>query len=73
MPQNTSYDNIFLNLKSIMSTIVIYGQPEPSKTLVESIPVKKGKKLATTQIPAHITWEDLMGLSWDLFDKGDEI
>jgi len=25
-------------------------QPEPSKTLVESIPVKKGKKLATIQV-----------------------
>jgi len=56
-----------------MSTILIHRQPEPSKILVKSVPVKKGKKLTTLQTPVQLTWEDLMGLSWDLFDKGDEI
>ncbi|MCE9651623.1 MAG: hypothetical protein K8Q89_00970 [Nitrosarchaeum sp.] len=73
MPQNTSYDNIFLNSKSIMSTILTHRQPEPSKILVDSIPVKKGEKLVTKQSPMQFTCEDLIGLTWVLFDKGDEI
>jgi len=56
-----------------MSTILIHRQPEPSKILVESMPVKKGKKLTTVQSSTQLTWEDLMGLSWDLFDKGDDL
>ena len=33
-------------------------QPEPTKILVESIPVEEGRKLYQKQI----TWEDLRGL-----------
>lgn len=34
--------------------------PEPTKTLVSSIPVKEGEKLMN-----NISWEDLRGLSWE--------
>jgi len=71
MPQTSIYDNIFVKQKPIMSTIVIQRQPEPSETLVQSIPVKKGKTLQTIQNP-EFKWEDLAGLSWILFDNGDE-
>ncbi|PIY88733.1 MAG: hypothetical protein COY74_07665 [Nitrosopumilales archaeon CG_4_10_14_0_8_um_filter_34_8] len=71
MPQNIIYDNIFVNQKYIMSTILIQRQPEPLETLVKSIPVKKGETLQTTQSP-KFNWEDLAGLSWILLDKGDE-
>jgi len=55
-----------------MSTIVIQRQPEPTKTLVQSIPVKKGETLQT--IPnTQFRWEDLAGLSWTLLDDGDEL
>ncbi len=70
MPQMTNYDNIFVNQKYIMSTILMQRQPEPSKTLVKSIPVKKGETLQTIQ--SQIKWEDLAGLSWIILDKGDE-
>lgn len=54
-----------------MSTIVIQRQPEPSEMLVKSIPAKKGKTLQTIQ-NQEFKWEDLAGLSWILFDNGDE-
>jgi len=34
-------------------------QPEPTKILVESIPVKEGGKLLMNN-----SWEDLRGLTW---------
>lgn len=54
-----------------MSTIVIQRQPEPSEMLVKNIPAKKGKTLQTIQ-NQEFKWEDLAGLSWILFDNGDE-
>lgn len=57
-----------------MSTIQVTKawQPEPTKNLVESNPVKEGKKLSIVDntVPARSTFcaEDLMGLSWVLFD-----
>jgi len=71
MPQTSIYDNIFVNQKPIMSTVVIQRQPEPSEMLVKSIPAKKGEMLQTIQNP-EFKWEDLAGLSWILFDNGDE-
>lgn len=54
-----------------MSTILMQRQPEPTKTLVQSIPVKKGEMLQTISSP-QLRWEDLVGLSWTLLDDGDE-
>lgn len=71
MPQISIYDNIFVNQKLIMSTIMIQRQPEPLEMLVKSIPVKKGKTLQKIQNP-EFKWEDLAGLSWILLDEGDE-
>ena len=57
-----------------MSTILVTKkwQPKPTKSLVESNPVKEGKKLsAVDNLPqkgSHLCAEDLMGLSWVLFD-----
>ncbi|EPA05437.1 hypothetical protein [Candidatus Nitrosarchaeum limnium] len=54
-----------------MSTIIVQRQPEPTKTLVQSIPVKKGETLQMPNI--QFRWEDLAGLSWTLLDDGDEL
>jgi hypothetical protein len=56
-----------------MSTIQMTKewQPEPTESLVERNPVKKGKNLSTVGIKvlnSHFCAEDLMGLSWVLFD-----
>jgi hypothetical protein len=57
-----------------MSTIQVTKnwQPKPSESLVESLPVKEGKKLSTednlAQKGTHLCVEDLMGLSWVLFE-----
>ena len=57
-----------------MSTIQVAKkwQPKPTKSLVESNPVKEGKKLSAvdnlTQKGSHLRAEDLMGLSWVLFE-----
>ena len=57
-----------------MSTILVTKkwQPKPTKILVESDPVKEGKKLSAVdnlaQKGSHLGAEDLMGLSWVLFD-----
>ena len=51
----------------VMSTIQIQKewQPFPAKNLVESSPVKKGKKLETNLITRQNTDAmDMMGLSW---------
>ena len=44
------------------------GQPEPTKILVESIPVEEGRKLSTfnekLKSVQGCTWEDLRGLSF---------
>jgi hypothetical protein len=62
-----------------MSTIQVTKnwQPKPSENLVEGLPVKEGKKLSTVDALAQkrtpLCAEDLMGLSWVLFeDLGDE-
>ena len=58
-----------------MSTIQVAKewQPKPTKSLVESLPVKEGKKLLTVENAAlkrsHLCAEDLMGLSWVLFEN----
>ena len=58
----------------VMSTIQVAKewQPKPTKSLVESLPVKEGKKLSTVDKEApkrsHLCAEDLMGLSWVLFN-----
>jgi len=57
-----------------MSTIQMTKawQPEPIKNLVENNPVKEGKNISTMDkdVPkkAHFCAEDMMGLSWTLFD-----
>ncbi len=57
-----------------MSTIqsTIEWQPKPTTSLVESNPVKEGKKLSTLDQNSlkrsHLCAEDLVGLSWVLFD-----
>jgi hypothetical protein len=57
-----------------MSTIQVTKnwQPKPSESLVESLPVKEGKKLSTednlVQKGSYLCAEDLMGLSWVLFE-----
>lgn len=56
-----------------MSTIQVTKewQPEPTKSLVESNPVKDGKNISTANkeiLNSHFCAEDLMGLSWVLFD-----
>lgn len=56
-----------------MSTIQVTKnwQPKPTKSLVESLPVKEGKKLSVdnlTQKVSHLCAEDLMGLTWVLFE-----
>lgn len=57
-----------------MSTIQVIKnwQPTPKKSLVKSDPVKEGKKLSAVDNPAqketHLCAEDLMGLSWVLFE-----
>jgi len=55
-----------------MSTILMKRQSEPSETLVQSIPVKKGETYQTIQSQSQFKWEDLAGLSWILLDKGDD-
>jgi len=58
-----------------MSTIQVTKkwQPKPTKSLVESNPVKEGKKLSMVENAAlegtHLCAEDLMGLSWVLFEN----
>ena len=40
-------------------------QPKPTTNLVESIPVKSGKKLSKSSTNSnHFPWEDLQGASW---------
>jgi len=57
-----------------MSTIQVAKewQPKPTKSLVESNPVEEGKKLSAVdnlaQKGSHLCAEDLMGLSWVLFN-----
>lgn len=48
-------------------------QPEPEKTLVESIPVKEGIKLSLNKIKAtqKYSWEDLLGLSLGFDEEND--
>lgn len=50
---------------------------KPLENLVKSSPVKEGTKLSTNDSKMHeisgISWEDLRGLSWTLFeDVGDD-
>jgi hypothetical protein len=51
-------------------------QPEPTKSLVESNPVKEGKKLSAADMESiknsHFSAEDLIGLSWVLFDDFED-
>lgn len=54
-----------------MSTLIVTEkwQPQPITNLVESIPVKKGKKLSElSTVNNHFHWEDLQGASW-LFNE----
>ncbi len=57
-----------------MSTIQMTKewQPEPIKNLVENNPVKEGKNLLQmgrdVLKTTHFCAEDVMGLSWTLFD-----
>ncbi|MEX0640172.1 MAG: hypothetical protein WD018_02990 [Nitrosopumilaceae archaeon] len=57
-----------------MSTIQVTRkwQPKPTKSLVESNPVKEGKKLLIEDKEvlkgSNLCAEDLMGLSWILFN-----
>ncbi len=71
MPQINNHNNIVVNKKHIMSTILIQRQPEPLETLVQSIPVKKGETLQIIPSP-KFNWKDLAGLSWIILDRGDE-
>jgi hypothetical protein len=61
-----------------MSTIQMTKewQPEPTKNLVESNPVIEGKKLSAADMESiknsHFSAEDLIGLSWVLFDDFED-
>jgi hypothetical protein len=48
---------------------------EPSKKLVESLPVQEGKRLSENESSASalsgISWEEFRGLSWIILD--DEV
>lgn len=55
----------------VMSTIQIQKewQPPPAKNLVESLPVKEGKKLHIEIVSRQNTDAmDMMGLSWIFFE-----
>lgn len=62
----------------IMSTIQItkQWQPDPSNNLVSSNSVKEGKNVSTafkkSLKNSHFSAEDLMGLSWVLFDDVED-
>lgn len=43
-------------------------QPKPQNSLVESMPVKEGKKLSMTSSHSY-TQFDMMGLSWMFFEE----
>lgn len=53
-----------------MQTLAEVRQLEPTKNLVESIPVQERKKLSTNKKPLEsfqeFTWEDLRGLPFVL-------
>jgi len=68
------YYHIFLNQVKVMSTIQVIKKwlPKPSKNLVESLPVKEGKKLPAGDVESlprsPLSIADLMELSWVLSD-----
>ncbi len=55
-------------------TLIEVRQPEPTKNLVESIPVQEGIKLSKFQRTAlddPCSWQDMRGLAWLFFeDRG---
>ena len=55
-----------------MSTILVTKkwQPKPTKKLAKSDPVKEGKMLSMDHKTqnSHVSAQDLMGLSWVLYD-----